>query len=193
MQSICVFAGSSAGRLPTYAEAAATLGREISGRGMRLVYGGGKVGMMGVVADAALAAGAEVIGVIPETLMRREVAHDGLTELRVVRSMHERKALMDELSDGVVALPGGLGTLEELFEMLTWSQLGLHAKPCGLLNADGYYDALLRFLDHVQHEGFVQARHRGLLLCATGAAALLDEMAVWRAPAVERWLDRDTI
>jgi len=191
MESICVFAGSSSGRRPAYAGAAEGLGRVIAERGWRVVYGGGRVGLMGVLADAALAAGGEVIGVISEALLRKEVGHQGLTDLRVVQTMHQRKALMSELSDGVVALPGGLGTLEELFEILTWAQLGIHSKPCGMLNAGGYYDDLLRFLDQTVGEGFVRGEHRDMILAAGEAAALLDLMAGYTARYTAKWMDRD--
>ena len=148
MQRICVFCGSQVGRRPLYAAAATALGTLLAQRGIGLVYGGGKIGLMGVVADAALAAGGEVIGVIPERLMNRELGHGGVTDLRVVDSMHERKAMMSELSDGFIALPGGYGTFEEFFEVVTWMQLGIQSKPCGLLNVGGYYDMLLALLDH---------------------------------------------
>ncbi len=191
IDSVCVFAGSNAGARKGYARAAETLGREIARRGWRLVYGGGKVGLMGVLADAAIAAGGEVIGVIPEALLRKEVGHGSLTELRVVQTMHERKALMSDLSDAVVALPGGLGTLEELFEILTWAQLGIHSKPCGVLNADGYYDDLLDFLDRTVGEGFVRAEHRQMILAAAEAAPLLDAMADYSPTYTAKWMDRD--
>lgn len=191
MESICVFAGSSSGTRPAYASAAEELGRAIAERGWRVVYGGGRVGLMGVLADAALAAGGEVIGVIPEALLRKEVGHQGLTDLRVVQTMHQRKALMSELSDGVVALPGGLGTLEELFEILTWAQLGIHARPCGMLNAGGYYDDLLTFLDQTVSEGFVRGEHRDMILAAGEAAALLDLMAGYTPRYTAKWMDRD--
>jgi uncharacterized protein (TIGR00730 family) len=191
MKSICVFAGSSSGTRPAYASAAGELGRAVAERGWRVVYGGGRVGLMGVLADAALAAGGEVIGVIPEALLRKEVGHRGLTDLRVVQTMHQRKALMSELSDGVVALPGGLGTLEELFEILTWAQLGIHARPCGVLNAGGYYDELLRFLDQTVSEGFVRGEHRDMILAAGEAAALLDLMADYTPRYTAKWMDRD--
>lgn len=190
IDSVCVFAGSSSGAQSAYHRAAADLGRTIAGRGWRLVYGGGNVGLMGVLADAALEAGGEVIGVIPEALLRKEVGHEGLTELRVVQTMHQRKALMSELSDAVVALPGGMGTLEELFEILTWAQLGIHAKPCGVLNADGYYDDLLRFLDQTVEEGFVRAEHRGMILAAAAAAPLLDAMLDFVPRYTAKWMDR---
>jgi len=191
MDSICVFAGSGAGTRPAYGAAAEALGGAIAARGCRLVYGGGRVGLMGVLADAALAAGGEVIGVIPEALLRKEVGHEGLTDLRVVQTMHQRKALMSELSDAVVALPGGLGTLEELFEILTWAQLGIHAKPCGMLNAEGYYDDLLRFLGQTVDRGFVRREHRDMILAAAEPEALLDLMAAYTPRYTAKWMNRD--
>jgi uncharacterized protein (TIGR00730 family) len=196
MKSLCVFAGSSPGARPDYARAAAELGREAAARGWTVVYGGASIGLMGVLADAALAAGGRVVGVIPDALLRKELAHASLSELYVVASMHERKARMAELSDGVVALPGGFGTLEEFFEMLTWSQLGLHAKPCGLLNAAGYFDPLLEFLDRSVSERFVQPGHRDMILCRERASELCDALAAYDAEVarpVEKWLDRTGI
>jgi uncharacterized protein (TIGR00730 family) len=191
LRSVCVFSGSSPGARPSYAETATALGREVAARGMRLVYGGASVGLMGAVADAALAAGGEVVGVIPQHLVDREVAHDGLTELRVTGSMHERKALMADLADGFVALPGGLGTLEELAEILTWSQLGLQSKPCGLLDVESFFDPLLAFLDHTVAERFVSTEHRALVLAADRPDALLDLLSAWQpgGPGV-KWVDR---
>lgn len=176
MKRICVFCGASRGGPGHYAEAARDLGTLLAARGLGLVYGGGDIGLMGVVADAALGAGGEVTGVIPQQLMDREVGHKGLTEMHVVESMNDRKLLMAELSDGFIAMPGGLGTLDELFEMLTWSQLKLHHKPCGLLNHRGYFDTMLAFLDHGEREGFIKAKHRAMLLVESGAEALLDRM-----------------
>ena len=190
MKSVCVFCGSSPGASPVYAEAATHLGRTIAGRGLTLVYGGGHVGLMGVVADAALGAGGRVVGVIPEALEARELAHRGLTDLRVVGSMHERKALMSELADGFIALPGGIGTLEEWFEVWTWSQLGIQRKPCGLLNVAGYYDHLLAFLDHVTAQRFLATDHRAMVLVDDDAGRLLDRFAGYRPPHTEKWLDR---
>jgi uncharacterized protein (TIGR00730 family) len=189
MRRLCVYAGSNAGGRPEYAEAAAALARELVARDVGLVYGGGKVGLMGVLADTVLDGGGEAIGVIPQALVDREVGHAGLTELRVVRSMHERKALMAELADGFVAVPGGIGTLEELVEAYTWSQLGIHAKPCGVLDAAGFYGALLGLLDHMVAEGFLRAQHRGVMLADEDPARLLDRMAAWTPPAVHKWLD----
>ena len=191
LASVCVFSGSSPGARPSYAEAARVLGREIAGRGMRLVYGGAAVGLMGTVADAALAVGGEVVGVIPQHLADREVAHPGLSELHVVGSMHERKAMMADLADGFVALPGGLGTLEELAEILTWSQLGLQHKPCGLLDVDDFYAPLLAFLDHTVTERFVSEEHRALVLAAADATALLELLLAWDpGGGTRKWLDR---
>jgi uncharacterized protein (TIGR00730 family) len=190
MKRVCVFCGASAGRNGRYAEVARSVGRTLARRGIGLVYGGGGVGLMGVLADAALEAGGEVVGVIPRALQLRELAHPRLTELRVVRSMHERKALMAELSEGFVALPGGMGTLEELFEVLTWAQLGLHERPCGLLDVDGYFRPLIAFLDHAAAEGFVRPEHRRILHVAEDPDALLDQFLAYRPPAVERWVDR---
>ncbi len=190
MRRICVFTGSNRGAREEYAQAGQQLARELVARDCELVYGGGKVGMMGVLADAVLADGGKVIGVIPRALLAKEVAHAGLTELRVVASMHERKAIMSELSDAFVALPGGLGTLEEFFEVLTWAQLGLHAKPCGLLNVGGYFDRLLTFLDHAVEERFVKGAHRDLVITSTAPAELLDRLARFRPPRIEKWIDR---
>jgi uncharacterized protein (TIGR00730 family) len=191
MRRICIFAGSNAGSRPEYAAAASELGEALASRGIGVVYGGGNVGLMGVLADAALRRGGSVIGVIPEALVRKEVAHTGLTELRVVHSMHERKALMSELSDAFIALPGGLGTFEELFEVVTWAQLGIHAKPCGLLNVKGYYDGLLSFVRHAVVEEFLHPRHAALLLASDSLADLLTQMEEWRPPPIEKWLDRN--
>jgi uncharacterized protein (TIGR00730 family) len=190
MKRICVFCGSSPGNDPRYLEAARRLGRTLALRGLGLVYGGGSVGLMGAVADATLAAGGEVTGVIPEVLQIRELAHGSLTTLHVVGSMHERKALMAELSDGFVALPGGMGTLEELSEMLTWAQLGLHARPIGLLDVAGYFRPLTTFFDQAVSAGFLRPAHRGLLLVGEEPGALLDLFAAWRGPAQEQVIDR---
>jgi uncharacterized protein (TIGR00730 family) len=188
--SVCVFCGSNPGARPEYAEAARLLGERIAGRGLRLVYGGGGIGLMGVVADAALAAGGEVVGVIPQHLVDRELAHPGVTDLRITGSMHERKALMADLAGGFVALPGGLGTLEELFEILTWSQLGLQSKPCGLLDVAGFFEPLLAFLDHTVAERFVSAEHRQLVLAERDPDELLDKLEAWQPRPSSKWLDR---
>ena len=186
-----MFSGSSPGGHPDYAAATASLGRALAEAGIGVVYGGASVGLMGVVADAALAAGGEVVGVIPQALVDHEIAHPGLSELHVVGSMHERKALMADLSDGFVALPGGTGTLDELFEVFTWGQLGLHAKPLGLLDVRGYYAQLVAFLDHAVQERFVAAEHRDMLVVADGPAALLEAFSRWRAPVRSKWLGRE--
>lgn len=193
VNSVCVFAGSGSGRNEGYADAARELARELVARDYTLIYGGGNVGLMGVLAQSVMERGGRVIGVIPEALVLREAADYSITELKVVGSMHERKALMSELSDGVMALPGGLGTLEELFEMLTWAQLGFHARPVGLLNAAGYYNILLGFLDRIVDEGFMRPEHRELLLTDTEAGRLLDAMKDWQSPVPESRLDRNLI
>jgi uncharacterized protein (TIGR00730 family) len=190
LKRVCVFCGSSDGARSSYREAAAMLGRVLAARRIGVVYGGGNIGLMGALADAALGAGGDVIGVIPEHLVNKELAHRGV-DLRIVHSMHERKALMADLADAFIALPGGYGTLEEFCEVLTWSQLGLHAKPCGLLNVDGYYDSLLGLFDHAVAEGFVRPQSRDLVVVDDQAAPLLDRLALWQAPQVERWIDRD--
>ena len=179
LRRVCVFCGSKHGVRPEYTEAARSMGTALAAGGIGLVYGGGCSGLMGEVADAVLDAGGEVIGVIPDRWTDREIAHYGITDLRIVSSMHERKALMYELSDGFVAMPGGLGTLEELFEITTWSQIGLHAKPTGLLDVAGFYTPLVRFLDQLVTEGFVAQRHRDLLRVADKPAALLEQLAAF--------------
>ncbi len=190
LRRVCVFTGSRLGADPAYAAAAEELARAAGAAGLGLVYGGASVGLMGVLADAALDAGLEVTGVIPQALVDREIAHPRLRDLRVVGSMHERKALMAELSDAFVALPGGAGTLEELFEVYTWSQLGLHAKPCALLNVRGYYDGLAGFLDHAVSEGFLRPEHRETLLVGEEPAALLAALAAWEPSGVVKWTAR---
>jgi uncharacterized protein (TIGR00730 family) len=191
MQSICVFCGSNLGARDLYAEAARGLGRAIAGRGLRLVYGGAAVGLMGALADAALAAGGEVIGVIPGALVEREIAHEGLSEIHTVHSMHQRKSLMADLSDAFVALPGGAGTLEETFEIWTWGQLGHHRKAVGLLNVDGFFDALLGFLDQLTTERFMRREHRDMLLVERDPEELLDRFEGYQAPVVEKWIRRE--
>jgi uncharacterized protein (TIGR00730 family) len=176
--SVCVYCGSRHGARAAYTEAARALGTAIGARGWQLVYGGGKVGLMGEVADATLAAGGRVIGVIPETLMRREVGHAGLSELHVVPTMHQRKQMMAERADAFIALPGGIGTLEELYEVWTWRQLGYHDQPIGLLNTEGYYSGLLQFMQHTVAEGFLSASQQAVLLVATDPQALLLELAL---------------
>lgn len=192
MNTVCVFAGSSAGARAHFRAAAEALGRTLAERGIGLVYGGARVGLMGAVADAALAGGARVTGVIPDALLAKEVAHTGLTELRVVGSMHQRKALMAELADGFIALPGGWGTVEEFFEMLTWGQLGLHRKPCGLLNCEGYFDRLLAFVDHSIEQAFVRREYRAMISVAVSPAELLDLLDRYTPPLVEKWIDRSS-
>lgn len=188
LRRICVFCGSNPGHDPRYREAALALGRVLAGEGLGLVYGGASVGLMGAVADAALEAGGEVIGVLPRALADKEVAHRGLTELRIVGSMHERKAIMADLSDGFVALPGGVGTFEELFEVWTWAQLGHHAKPCALLNVAGFYDGLTAFLDGAAREGFMKQPHRDMLIVEDAVPALLGRLRAYAPPAVGKWI-----
>lgn len=188
LRRMCVFCGSNTGSNPAYRRLAEQLGRTLAARGLGVVYGGGRVGLMGAVADGALAAGGEVIGVMPQALIDREIGHRGLTELRIVGSMHERKALMAELSDGFVALPGGIGTLEELFEMWTWAQLGLHGKPCGLLDRDGFFAPLVAFLDHLVVSGFVQPQYRAILHTAESPEELLTAFTAYQAPLLARWV-----
>jgi len=188
IKNICVYCGSSPGLNPAYARAAKILGKTLAERDIGLVYGGAAVGIMGVVADAALANGGKAIGVIPKALAVKEVAHEGLSELHVVESMHERKAMMAELSDGFIALPGGWGTLEEIFEILTWAQLGFHRKPCGLLNVEGYYDDMISFLENAFAQQFVKDLYRPILLTAHEPAKILDQFAVYKAPEVRKWM-----
>jgi uncharacterized protein (TIGR00730 family) len=190
MRSLCVFCGSSPGARPDYAATARMLGASLARRAVRLVYGGARVGLMRELADAVLHAGGEVTGVIPESLRAREVAHTDLRDLRIVGSMHERKALMSDLADGFLAIPGGAGTLEEFFEMWTWAQLGIHRKPCGLLNVHGYFDGLLTFLDHAVSERFLLREHRAMVLVDDDAERLLERFIAYRAPDVEKWIDR---
>ena len=192
LRRVCVFCGSSMGFSPAYAEAAAELGKLLAQRGIGLVYGGAHVGTMGVIADAVLAAGGDVVGVIPRTLQEKEVAHQSLTELHVVESMHERKLAMMDRADAFVTLPGGSGTLEELFETFTWLQLGLHHKPIGLLDVNGYWSGLLTFLDHVVDQRLLRREHADMLLVAREPAELLDRFEAWEPPRVAKWIDRDT-
>lgn len=188
---ICVFCGSSIGARPSYTVAAKTLGELMAQRGIGLVFGGGCIGLMGAIADSVLVHGGEAIGVIPDGLMRREIGHRGVTQLHVVESMHQRKALMADLSDAFIALPGGYGTLEEFSEIVTWSQLGIQLKPCALLNIEGYWDGLLAFLDHAVSEDFVRPENRDLILVASSPEEILEKISSWRPPAhVDRWLDR---
>lgn len=189
MKKICVFCGSSVGANPIYAESARELGRVLIQQKLGLVYGGGRVGLMGILADTVLAEGGEVIGILPQGLFTKEVAHEGLTEIRFVGSMHQRKAMMVELSDGFVALPGGYGTTEEFCEVITWAQLGIHQKPCGLLNIEGYFTYLLKFLDYTVQERFLRPEHRSLVLEDTNPESLLSKMRAFTPPVLEKWLD----
>jgi uncharacterized protein (TIGR00730 family) len=191
MRSVCVYCGSSAGDRPEYVDAARALGHALAQRGTELIYGGAQVGLMGHVANAVLERGGRVIGVIPQMLVRKEIAHAGLTALHVTASMHERKQKMADLSEGFIALPGGIGTFEELFEIWTWGQLGLHRRPCGLLNVAGYYDDLVRFLDHATASGFIRAEQRAMLSVESDVDALLARFDAYAAPAVEKWLRRE--
>ncbi len=193
MPRLCVFCGSSPGDNPAYRAAAQTLGQALVEQGLGLVYGGAAVGLMGVVADAALAAGGEVIGILTEGLQRREVGHPGLTELRIVETMHQRKAMMADLADGFIALPGGIGTLDEFCEILTWSQLGIHTKPCGLLNIAGYYDALIAFFDQMVASRFLSQTDRERVLVEDDAAQLLARFAAYRSQPTNKWLDRTQV
>jgi uncharacterized protein (TIGR00730 family) len=191
VERICVFCGASPGARPEYREATAELARVLVGEGIGVVYGGGGVGLMGALADAVIAEGGEVIGVIPRSLVDREIAHRDVVDMRVVSSMHERKALMAELAGAFIALPGGLGTLEELFEVYTWAQLGLHRKPCGLLNVEGYYDGIADFLNHAVAERFVREEHRELLMIESDPGALLERIRVYEPDAnLPKWIDR---
>ncbi|HSN79593.1 MAG TPA: TIGR00730 family Rossman fold protein [Rhodoferax sp.] len=191
MRAICVYCGSSPGRLEVYAGAARALGQALVARDLGLVYGGASIGLMGLIADTVLQLGGRAVGVIPKGLARKEVVHRHLSELHVTQSMHERKTLMAELSDGFIAMPGGIGTFEEIFEIWTWAQLGIHAKPCGLLNVAGYYDALTTFLDHAATEQFLKPDQRSLLMVEQQPQALLDRFASYQPPSVRKWLDAD--
>jgi uncharacterized protein (TIGR00730 family) len=192
MHRVCVFCGSSPGADPRFREAARSLGALVAQRGLGLVYGGASVGLMGVVADAALEHGGHVTGVIPSALVTKEIAHQALHDLRVVATMHERKALMADLSNAFIALPGGIGTLEETFETLTWAQLGLHRKPVGFLDTAGYYGPLLEFLDHGVAARFIRPEHRGLYVVEDDPATLLDRLAEYTPPVIEKWIERTT-
>ena len=193
LKSVCVFCGASPGARPIYHEAAAQLGSHIAERGLTLVYGGGAVGLMGIVANAAMEAGGEVHGVIPKALKDKEVGHVGLTRLEVVDTMHTRKARMAELSDGFIALPGGIGTFEELFEIWTWGQLGIHAKPLGLLNVAGFYDPLAIFLDRTVEAGFLKQNHRAMAMTDTEPATLLDRMQNYVPAATYKWIEKEQV
>jgi uncharacterized protein (TIGR00730 family) len=191
MKRVCVFCGSNRGGRAGYVTATRELASVLVRRGMSLVYGGGKVGLMGELASEVLRLGGEVTGVIPRSLMEREVGHTGLTDLRVVETMHERKALMADLADGFIALPGGLGTLEEIFEVWTWAQLGMHHKPIAFLDIGGYYQLLSEFLDQATREGFIRRPHRAIAIVERDPAALIEKMRAYSPPAVEKWIDRD--
>lgn len=191
MRRVCVFCGSSVGNKPAYLDAARAMGKLLATRGIGLVYGGGAVGLMGVIADAALEAGGSVIGVIPQALFDREIGHGGVTDLRIVDSMHTRKAMMAELSDAFIAMPGGVGTFEEFFEAITWTQLGLHRKPCGLLNVDGFYTPLALFIDQAVSEGFIKPIHRTAIIVDSDPARLLDSLATIDLPDVPKWIRRE--
>jgi len=190
---LCVFCGSGHGANPVYAEAARNLGGEIARRGITLVYGGGNVGLMGVIADGVLGAGGQVIGVIPEALMAKELGHKRIQDLRVVKTMHERKAMMAELADGFIAMPGGIGTFEEFFEIVTWAQLGFHSKPCALLNVNGFYDPLLRLVDHAIAERFIKASQRQILIVEPEINALLHRMEHQHVLVEPKWIGKGTI
>jgi hypothetical protein len=187
---ICVFCGSNPGVRPAYRAAAAALAKYLVSKNLAIVYGGGNVGLMGVLADTVLEAGGEIIGVIPQSLVAKEAAHTGLPDLRIVDSMHQRKALMAELSDGFIALPGGYGTFEEFCEILTWTQLGLQHKPCGILNVEGYYDRLLQMFDHAVTEQFVKPAHRRMVISGNDPEFLVDRLLASRLPVTEKWIDR---
>jgi uncharacterized protein (TIGR00730 family) len=191
MKRVCVYCGSSIGNQAIYREAAVAMGGLLAARGIGLVYGGGNVGLMGVIADAVLAGGGEVIGVIPHSLATREIAHAGVTDLRVVDSMHTRKAMMADLSDAFIAMPGGVGTFEEFFEAVTWTQLGLHRKPCGLLNAGGFYSALALFIDQAVSEGFIKPVHRASIVVDDNPERLLDSLSTIVLPDVPKWINKD--
>lgn len=190
VQSVCIFCGSNNGKDPVYAEATRTMVAALAAAGIKIIFGGGKVGLMGVVAESALEAGAHVIGVTPQHLLEREVVHRGLTELHVVDSMHERKVMMLQMADAFIALPGGMGTLDEIFEALTLTQLGMHRKACGFLNVGGFYDRLMDFLDHAVDERFIRAEHRGMIVVETDPQRLLDGLQNWSMPEVSKWMDR---
>jgi uncharacterized protein (TIGR00730 family) len=189
LSSIAVYLGSSHGTDPAFAAAATDLGTVLAGRGIRLVYGGGRVGLMGVLADAALRAGGQVTGVITRALEDKEIAHPGLMDLTIVETMHERKAMMADLADGFIMLPGGYGTLDEFFEVLTWTQLGIHLKPCAAVNVNDYFGPLLALLDNAAGQGFLRDDHRGMVLTGTDPASVIDAMTAWTPPATQKWLD----
>jgi len=192
MKRICVFCGSNSGIDPVYSETAEKVGKFLAEQNIELVYGGGRVGLMGKIADTVMANGGKVIGIIPKGLSDREVAHQGLTELHIVDSMHTRKALMAELSDGFIALPGGVGTFEEFCEIVTWGQLGIHTKPCALMNVGGFYDSFIAMFDHSMNQGFIRPQHRSLVLVESEIEKLYQLMKEYRPPIIEKWLDKES-
>ncbi|MEM8897028.1 MAG: TIGR00730 family Rossman fold protein [Bacteroidota bacterium] len=191
--SLCIFCGSNPGKKSVYADGARALGSLMAEQKIKLVYGGGKIGLMGIIADTLLEKGGEVIGVIPDFLMKKEVGHTGIQEMHVVKTMHERKYLMSEIADGFIAMPGGFGTLDELAEILTWAQLGLHQKPIGILNIDGYFDGLLSFVDTMVKEGYLVAQNSKMILVDDDPKKLLEKMATYTFPDVEKWLNKDQL
>ncbi len=190
MKQVCIFCGSYRGAQPIYMTAAHTMGMGLAQRGLGLVYGGGRVGLMGAVADGAIAGGGKTTGVIPQSLVDRELAHVGLSELHVVASMHERKAMMAEIADAFIAMPGGFGTLDELFEIITWAQLGFHHKPIALLNVGGYFDPMLMFIEHMATEGFIKMEHRAAVLVKNEVDELLDMLLNYQPPPLEKWIKK---
>jgi len=192
MKRICVFCGSNGGADPIFMETAGQVGEFLAANNIELVFGGGRVGLMGKIADTVMAKGGRVIGVIPESLAIKEVAHQGLTELHVVNSMHDRKALMADLSDGFIAMPGGFGTFEEFCEIVTWAQLGIHQKPCALLNVNGFYDHLIALFDHSAAQSFIRNEHRGLVLVGTEISSLFESMKNYEPPVIEKWIDKSS-
>ena len=193
MKRICVFCGSNSGLNPVFTQAAEEVGEFFARENIELVYGGGRVGLMGKIADTVLANGGRVIGAIPESLATKEIAHQGLTELHIVNTMHERKALMAELADGFIAMPGGFGTFEEFCEIITWAQLGIHSKPCALLNVDGFYDNLIALFDHSTAQNFIRPEHRGLVLVESEIGELYRLMADFKPPFIEKWIDKESL
>lgn len=189
IKSICIFCGSNAGKNEVYAETTRALVRTLAEAGIKIIFGGGKVGLMGVVAETAIAARAHVVGVTPRRLLEHEVVHKGLTELYVVDSLHERKVMMTQMADAFIVLPGGMGTMDETFEVLTLTQLGVHRKACGLLNVAGFYDRLVDFLDHAVAERFIRVEHRGMIVVETDPLRLLDRLGSWTMPEVSKWMD----
>ena len=193
IERVCVFCGSNGGTDPAYVTAAADTGRFLASQGVGIVFGGGRVGLMGKIADTVMEEGGSVTGIIPRSLAEKEVAHEHLSELHIVGSMHERKAMMAELSDGFIAMPGGFGTFEEICEMITWTQLGFQIKPCGILNVHGYYDDLISLFDNATEKGFIRPEHRELVLVGETIEELFDAMTGFEPPGLDKWIDRDTI